>query len=140
MIALLLEDRCTACQRCVVTCPRNVFDERDGAPPVIARADDCQTCFQCELYCDADALFVEPTVDRLVPVDEARVRAGSLLGVYRRDSGWGEWAGDPRYPNRQWQMEEVFARGRAFHAERAAAAAAPTAIPPNPTPTEGPTP
>ena len=119
MIALLLADRCTGCQRCVATCPRNVFDlaaEGERSPPVVARAEDCQTCFQCELYCDADAIHVEPTVDALLPVNEAEVRASGLLGVYRRDSGWGEWAGDPRYPNRQWQMEEVFARGRAFHA------------------------
>lgn len=56
MIALLLADRCTACQRCVEVCPRNVFDGTEAGPPVIARPEDCQTCFQCELYCRADAL------------------------------------------------------------------------------------
>jgi NAD-dependent dihydropyrimidine dehydrogenase PreA subunit len=116
MIALLLADRCTACQRCVQVCPRNVFDASDTGPPTIARAEDCQTCFQCELYCRADALYVEPTVDALVPVDEAQVRASGLLGVFRRDSGWDEWQGDPRYPNQHWRMEEVFARGRELHA------------------------
>ena len=116
MIALLLADQCTSCQRCVEVCPRNVFDAVDKAPPLIARAEDCQTCFQCELYCRADALYIEPTVDRLVRVDEAAIRASGLLGVFRRDSGWDEWQGDPRYPNQQWRMEEVFARGRALHA------------------------
>ena len=115
MIALLLADQCTSCQRCVEVCPRNVFDAVENAPPLIARAEDCQTCFQCELYCRADAIYIEPTVDRIVPVDEAEIRASGLLGVFRRDSGWDEWQGDPRYPNRQWQMEEVFARGRELH-------------------------
>ena len=113
MIALLLAERCTGCQRCVEVCPRNVFDAVEAGPPRIARAEDCQTCFQCELYCRTDALYVEPTVDRPVAVDEAAVRASGLLGVFRRDSGWDEWHGDPRYPNQHWRMEEVFARGRA---------------------------
>ncbi len=121
MIALLLTDRCTGCQRCVEVCPRQVFDPgvsmpsdspASRPPPLIARPDDCQTCFACELYCPADALYVEPDVNVRVPVDEASVRASGLLGVYRRDSGWDEWQGDPRYANQHWRMEEVFARGR----------------------------
>jgi len=114
MISLLLTDRCTGCQRCVDVCPRNVFElgATADAPPIIARADDCQTCFACELHCRADALYVDPDVERHVPVDEAAIRASGLLGVYRRDSGWDEWHGDPRYPNQHWRMEEVFARGR----------------------------
>jgi len=122
MIALLLTDRCTACQRCVPICPANVFDAMADAPPSIARPDDCQTCFACELYCRADALYVEPTVDARVAVDEAAVRASGLLGVYRRDSGWDEWQGDPRYPNQHWRMAEVFARGRAAAQQRDRAA------------------
>lgn len=114
MIALLLADRCTACQRCVQVCPRNVFDAGPaGLPPAISRAEDCHTCFACELYCRADALYVEPTAGVQVPVDEQRVRAAGLLGVYRRDSGWDEWADDPAHPNLQHRMSEVFARGYA---------------------------
>jgi NAD-dependent dihydropyrimidine dehydrogenase PreA subunit len=121
MIALLLTDLCTGCQRCVEVCPRNVFDPAPApkghgtvATPTIARLEDCQTCFQCELYCQADALYVEPTVDKPVAVDQAAVRASGLLGVFRRDSGWHEWQDDPRYPNEHWRMEEVFARGRSL--------------------------
>lgn len=112
MIALLLADRCTACQRCVAICPADVFEAGIGEPPRIARATDCQTCFACELYCEADALYVHPDVFQPVAVDEAQVRASGLLGVYRRDSGWHEWQDDPRYANRHWRMDEVFARGR----------------------------
>ncbi|SDP42118.1 NAD-dependent dihydropyrimidine dehydrogenase, PreA subunit [Rhodoferax sp. OV413] len=119
MIALLLTDRCTSCQRCVQICPAQVLDAGHNAPPTIARPQDCQTCFACELYCQADALFVDPTVYRLVPVDAAAVRASGLLGVYRRDSGWDEWQADPRYANQHWRMEEVFARGAVLAQQRA---------------------
>ncbi|MBM7488075.1 NAD-dependent dihydropyrimidine dehydrogenase PreA subunit [Bradyrhizobium canariense] len=37
--------------------------------PVIARQDDCQTCFLCELYCPEDALWVSPFADENKPVD-----------------------------------------------------------------------
>ncbi|MBV5291805.1 MAG: FAD-binding protein [Curvibacter lanceolatus] len=65
-----------------------------------------------ELYCQADALYVDPSVFERVQVNADTVRASGLLGVYRRDSGWDEWADDPRYVNQHWRMEEVFARGR----------------------------
>jgi NAD-dependent dihydropyrimidine dehydrogenase PreA subunit len=51
MIELVSHDRCITCQACVVACPENVFDKVPHKPPVIARPDDCQTCFLCELYC-----------------------------------------------------------------------------------------
>jgi NAD-dependent dihydropyrimidine dehydrogenase PreA subunit len=108
MIALLLADRCTACNVCVKICPANVFDARESGPPVIARRDDCQTCFSCELYCRADALYVAPEWEHAVEADVAAVLAGGTLGQYRRHSGWDEWASE--YPNEQWLMETVFRR------------------------------
>ncbi len=122
MIALLLSDRCTACQRCVEICPAGVFESSGPqAVPTIARAEDCQTCFACELYCSSDALYVDPDVNRVVNVDAASIRASGLLGVYLRDSGWDEW--QPTHPNQHWRMEEVFARGRALAEAEAEAAA-----------------
>jgi len=90
-----------------------VFDARADAPPLLARPDDCQTCFACELYCQADALYVDPSVFERVKVNADTVRASGLLGVYRRDSGWDEWADDPRYANQHWRMEGVFLRAGA---------------------------
>jgi NAD-dependent dihydropyrimidine dehydrogenase PreA subunit len=108
MIELVLAERCTGCDRCVTVCPTNVFDAVANAPPVIARKQDCQTCFMCELYCQADALYVDPNADRPVTADPAGILASGLLGQYRRDSGWDEW--EAQYPNEQWMMELVFRR------------------------------
>jgi NAD-dependent dihydropyrimidine dehydrogenase PreA subunit len=118
MIDLIVQDRCTGCNACVRVCPTDVFEPSASGPPTIARPDACQTCFLCELYCDADALYVGPDCEAPGPVDEAVLVASGLLGGYRRDSGWGEWAGDPRYANQHWRMDSIFARGRAATAGR----------------------
>jgi hypothetical protein len=89
-------------------CPANVFDPHPGGPPHIARPDDCQTCFHCKLYCQADALYVAPDFDRCVEVNASAALAGGTVGQYRRHSGWHEWAA--AYPNEQWLMETVFRR------------------------------
>ncbi len=114
MIELIVEDRCTQCNACVAVCPTNVFDAVPGNFPVIARQSDCQTCYMCELYCPADALFVGSDCEHPETVDEAKIIASGQLGQIRRDSGWGEWADDPKYQNQQWYMGEVFKRGLGF--------------------------
>ncbi|MBV1825406.1 4Fe-4S dicluster domain-containing protein [Komagataeibacter oboediens] len=109
MISLIFEDRCTACNECVIVCPRDVFDPCPGNSPEIARPDDCQTCFLCELYCQADAIYVAPESDsRLAGTDLAVAFSGEL----RRESGWDEWADDPARRNQHWRMEDVFKRAR----------------------------
>lgn len=110
MIEHVFLDRCTACGTCADVCPAMVFDLQADGVPVIARQADCQTCYQCELYCQADALYVSPEVDRPggLPLEDSR----PLLGQYRRQSGWHEYADDPRYSNEHWRMDTVFARAR----------------------------
>jgi NAD-dependent dihydropyrimidine dehydrogenase PreA subunit len=110
MIEVILTDRCTRCGLCADVCPTNVFDLAADRTPTIARADDCQTCFMCELYCQADALFVAPHCDHAVTVSAEQARAHA--GRFRRESGWDEWAGDPLYANEHWRMDRVFARAR----------------------------
>lgn len=88
MIELISESRCTACDRCVDVCPTNVFDAVKGSIPVIARASQCQTCFMCELYCPADAMYVHPFADERAKVDETELTQSDLLGSYGRALGW----------------------------------------------------
>ncbi|MFF9786428.1 4Fe-4S dicluster domain-containing protein [Streptomyces nigrescens] len=94
MIEFISAERCIACDKCIKVCPTNVFDRGEDGIPVLARHTDCQTCFQCEANCPADALYVAPQTHPL-PADEPTVhdedgldRAG-LLGSYRRHIGWG---------------------------------------------------
>ncbi|MDB5600776.1 MAG: Ferredoxin [Xanthobacteraceae bacterium] len=88
MIELVSQSRCISCHACVLACPQNVFDSVPHAPPVIARPDACQTCFLCELYCPADALYVSPLAHEHEVVDEQQLIAAGLLGSYARAMGW----------------------------------------------------
>lgn len=88
MIELVSQDRCIKCDSCIAACPDNVFDRSAEGFPLVARLDDCQTCFLCELYCPVDALYVSPYRDRRETVSEERLIASGTLGSYRRNLGW----------------------------------------------------
>jgi NAD-dependent dihydropyrimidine dehydrogenase PreA subunit len=87
MIEIISAGRCVECDICVRVCPANVFDATDGLP-VIARQDDCQTCYLCEIYCPTDALYVAEQADGPTGITEAEVEDRSLFGVYTRALGW----------------------------------------------------
>ncbi|HEY0212076.1 MAG TPA: ferredoxin family protein [Paenirhodobacter sp.] len=116
MIEFIAADTCNACQRCVEICPTAVFDATPAGPPRIARPESCQTCFMCELYCREDAIFVGPDAERIEGFDPETIRRAGLMGEMRRQHGWDEWQGDPRYPNDHWRMEQVFERARTLAA------------------------
>lgn len=88
MIELVHLDRCIECDICVRICPRDVFDPVPDGAPVIARQGDCQTCFMCELYCPADALYVSHKASEAEPVDADMLEASGVLGSYQRALGW----------------------------------------------------
>ncbi|RKN44774.1 4Fe-4S dicluster domain-containing protein [Streptomyces hoynatensis] len=93
MIEIVSAERCVACDKCVLACPTNVFDRGPGGVPVVARQEDCQTCYMCEAYCPVDALFVAPHTHPLPagsPLrEEPEVAGAGLLGSYRERIGWG---------------------------------------------------
>lgn len=90
MIEIISAARCTGCNICVSACPTNVFEIVPGGIPRIARQDDCQTCFMCELYCPEDALYVAPQADQALHLDEAAPEVLAWAGSYRRAIGWGK--------------------------------------------------
>lgn len=90
MIEVISTTRCTGCNICVTACPTNVFDAVKGGIPVIARQEDCQTCFMCEVWCPDDALFVDPDADAVTGVAEKDLEQLHLFGSYRRAVGWAD--------------------------------------------------
>lgn len=89
MIEILSLERCIECNICVKVCPTNVFALEPGGAPRIARHADCQTCFLCEAYCPADALYVAPDADATAAVHEHSASVQAQLGSYRTALGWG---------------------------------------------------
>ena len=91
MIEVVSAKRCIGCDKCVLACPTDVFDRGADGVPVIARQDDCQTCFMCEAYCPVDALFVAPVTHPTAPgtLRESELAADGRLGSYRAGIGWG---------------------------------------------------
>ena len=100
MIEIVAEARCIACDICLRACPTTVFDRSPSGVPVIARQDDCQTCYLCEIYCPVDALYVAPQAEGPQGVTLAEVEAKGLLGSYARALGWrrGQAGGSERDP------------------------------------------
>lgn len=88
MIELVIESACVECGICVKVCPNDIFEATDDGVPVIARQEDCHTCFLCEAYCPVDALYVSP-LSIPDPVASAEKAAG-FRGSYRRAIGWGK--------------------------------------------------
>ena len=108
MIEVVSERRCVECDICVKVCPANVFDATDGVP-VIARQDDCQTCFLCEIYCPTDALYVAERADGPLSITEEEVEERNLFGSYSRALGWkrGKPGGSQLDPTHRIRVAQV---------------------------------
>lgn len=56
----IVKDKCIGCKKCVDACPMDVLTWDDEHRQVdITNFIDCITCFNCELNCPADAMYVE---------------------------------------------------------------------------------
>ncbi len=118
MIAHIFETLCTGCNACVAACPTHVFDLGPTAAPVIARPDQCQTCFMCELYCPVDAIYVGADQTQLEVIDPDAIQASGQLGRVRRDYGWDEPNDNPAHLSEFWRLGPLLMRGGEIAAER----------------------
>lgn len=96
MIELVSPSRCVRCDLCFGVCPMDVFDRAEDGLPVIARKEDCQTCFLCEAHCPTDALYVAAERRPAPTPSEAELAGRQLLGSYRARLGWGKGRRPPR--------------------------------------------
>jgi NAD-dependent dihydropyrimidine dehydrogenase PreA subunit len=92
VITHIFEDLCTGCDACVTVCPTHVLDPGPTGTPVIARLDQCQTCYMCELYCPADAIYVGADQTAAEIINPEEIRSSGRLGQIRRDYGWTDGA------------------------------------------------
>ncbi len=60
-IDTITQDKCVGCKKCIDVCPMDVFrwDEEQNQPQVVHFLD-CITCFNCELNCPSEAIYVDP--------------------------------------------------------------------------------
>ncbi|NWK96149.1 ferredoxin family protein [Sphingobium lactosutens] len=119
MIAHIFEDRCDGCNNCVAICPTHVLDAGKDGAPVVARIDQCQTCYMCELYCTSDAIYVDPDQHHLHVVDPQAILESGHLGRLRHDYGWGrEAGGDEGHLSDFWRLGPLLREGAEIAARR----------------------
>lgn len=67
MITPINEGKCIGCGTCVEVCTKDVFRfDYDKGVSTIVYYMDCQTCYNCELHCPAEAIHVNPMHKRKV--------------------------------------------------------------------------
>ncbi|MEC5397338.1 ferredoxin family protein [Uliginosibacterium sp. H1] len=111
MIEFIDAEACTQCDRCVPICPDLVFDAVPGGIPALARREDCQTCYLCELYCPVDAIYVSPRREPETQLDRQHIIDTGLLGSYRRAMGWKPGKPGSMDSDLSYRMHEDFPGG-----------------------------
>jgi NAD-dependent dihydropyrimidine dehydrogenase PreA subunit len=124
MIAHIFSDACTGCGTCISACPTHVLDANADGLPVIARLDQCQTCYMCELYCEQDAIYVAPDQREPEVIDLAALRSDGELGSLRRGYQWKDGTSEPGSLDHFWRLGPLLREGaeiaaRRYHARHA---------------------
>lgn len=62
MKKITISEACDGCGICVDICPNDVYRMGADEKPIVAYAEDCHTCFQCETDCPLKAIWVSGEV------------------------------------------------------------------------------
>jgi NAD-dependent dihydropyrimidine dehydrogenase PreA subunit len=111
MIEFIHTEACIECDKCVAACPDLVFDAVPEGVPTLARREDCQTCYLCELYCPVDAIYVSPRLGPEQALDQQAIIDAGLLGSYRRALGWAPGKPAGAAGDLSYRMHEDFPGG-----------------------------
>ena len=66
MITEIDETKCNGCGICVERCPLDTLRmDTSSNKAYIAYPEDCMTCYQCELECPCEAIYVHPFKEML---------------------------------------------------------------------------
>ena len=60
MIERIDAEKCIGCGSCANRCPLDAIRMNEEGKAYIAYSDDCMTCYICERYCPAGAIYVQP--------------------------------------------------------------------------------
>jgi formate hydrogenlyase subunit 6/NADH:ubiquinone oxidoreductase subunit I len=71
-VTYLVDDRCTACGACLLTCPAHAFV---ATVPLVVDAGRCTDCGECVEVCPADAITRAPTPSLATPSRATPFRA-----------------------------------------------------------------
>ena len=55
-IAIIIEEDCTGCFRCMVACPFDAIDMNDDGELAIIIEDGCRGCMRCAPACPTNAI------------------------------------------------------------------------------------
>jgi len=70
MIAKIDPTSCNGCGICVEVCPTDVIrmDAGGSMKAVIRYYENCMTCYNCEIECPENAIYVEPFRKPIKPI------------------------------------------------------------------------
>jgi MinD superfamily P-loop ATPase len=79
--AVINEDKCTGCGKCIEVCPFGAMVKKDGLPAVVELM--CEGCGTCKVVCPANAIKMRRATTGVISIEEIRYGFRSITGRLR---------------------------------------------------------